>query len=648
MSNQLMLAAPPNRVAIGLTARCPAGVPAGTVHFTWPSAVRKVWRRPEQIPVSTWAERYRVMDNDSPHPGPWRNDTSAYLVDIMDAFALPFVHELAICAPPQTGKTEVILNALGFVADMAPGPAMVVYQTQDMARGMATGRVRRMFEQAPRLRQYLSGKDDDLSNFLVKLRHMRIDFAWATSVHTLSNRSVQYVFLDEVDKYEATNAKEAGPVNLARKRLRAYKHTYKLALASSPSVATGEITLAVERAQVKMEYRVKCPDCGMMHVMYFKPSPDGRGGVRWPEDERDPEHIQSKRLAYYACPECGSVWDDFKRDKAVCAGHWYDPRTGMECKAYLRRYRPRSVAFVYNTLIAPDVSLSETAARFVLAQSELKVGRIDAYKDWTNGYMSEPWEEDFSPRPESSILALRDDRPAGILPGGGRVALLLATVDTQDSGWWYEIRAWGYGQECESWAVRQGYVQTLSALGDVLWIPYKDADGLDYTVYRAAIDYQGHKSREVIDYAILHRGKVIPLRGEPKMREPHAFKQMETYPGTDKKIPGGIGVLRVNSKYYKDALHSKLCIPPADPGAWHMHSETTEPWAKMMCAEYVDDSGAWACPKGRDNHAWDVSYYSYALADYFGTRFMQPPDPDEPDEEPETAQPMLQPRRRRW
>lgn len=634
------------RAPVRLSGPCPPGVVPGTVSFAWPEAVRRAWRRPEQIPVSTWAEAHRVMDVDGPHPGRWNNATSRYLVEMMDALSLPFVRELAVCAPPQTGKTEIILNYLGYVSDVAPGPAMVVYQMQDMARGMCTGRVRKMYELSSRLRRYLTGNVDDLSNFLIRLKHMKIDFAWATSVHTLSNKPVRYLFLDEVDKYESTNSREAGPVALARKRLRAYRHTSKLVSASSPSVPQGEITLALERAQAVLEYVVACPDCGYAHVMRFAPE-NNRGGVRWPEDVRDPERIQAERLALYACPECGSLWDDYKRDKAVRAGHWREVSSGLECMAHLRRYRPRSVAFKYAALIAPDVSLSETAARFVLASQELKIGRIDAYKDWLNGYMAEPWEEDFSPRPESGVLALKDERLSGVLPPVASVAALVATVDTQDDGFWYEIRAWGYGQDCEGWAVRQGFVQNFDALDRVVWIPYQDASGNQLFVDLAGIDMQGHRSREVVDWCLKHRGKAVPIRGEQAMKDPYALKRMEAYPGSEKKIPGGLGVLRVSTKYYKDALHHKLCIPPADPGAWHMHSETTEDWARQMCAEYVDDRGMWQCPKGKANHAWDVSVYSFALADFLGTRYMTPEDPEE-DMQEDAAPAAPQPRRQRW
>ena len=48
---------------------------------------------------------------------------------------------------------------------------------------------------------------------------------------------------------------------------------------------------------------------------------------------------------------------------------------------------------------------------------------------------------------------------------------------------------------------------------------------------------------------------------------PYTLANLENYPGTSVKIPGGLRLLHVHTKYYKDALHRKLSIAPADPGA---------------------------------------------------------------------------------
>jgi phage terminase large subunit GpA-like protein len=376
---------------------CPAGVQPGTVTFRWPAAARHIWKRPAIQPVSDWAEHNRIVDIGS-RPGPWNNNTARYLCGPMDVYFLPFIREIVVVAPPQTGKTEIMLNCLGALIDQMPGPVLVVYDQQEIAKTMCTGRAKNVIELSARLRRYKTGKVDDFGNFSIKLQHVNLVFAWATSVSQLSNRPIQYLFLDEVDKYESTGKREAGPVSLARMRTRQYRHTSKTVLVSSPSTDEGEISVAFNRVQARFEYVVSCPDCGMFggqgtHVMQF--TGKNGSGVVWPKDERDPETINAKNLAHYICPDCGASWDDYRRNLAVLKGFWREKETHLELMDYCRRYRPRSVGFHYSTLVSPFVSLSDTAAAFVLGQGELKVGRVDAYKHWVNNYGSSTFDVDF-------------------------------------------------------------------------------------------------------------------------------------------------------------------------------------------------------------------------------------------------------------
>ena len=75
------------------------------------------------------------------------------------------------------------------------------------------------------------------------------------------------------------------------------------------------------------------------------------------------------------------------------------------------------------------------------------------------------------------------------------------------------------------------------------------------------------------------------------MNQPISYSKIDTYPGTNKIIPGGIQLMRANVTFFKNKLANKLEIAPADPGAWHYHSETTDDWARQMTAEYIDEYG---------------------------------------------------------
>lgn len=293
--------------------------------------------------------------------------------------------------------------------------------------------------------------------------------------------------------------------------------------------------------------------------------------------------------------------------------------------------------------ISPWVSLSECAAAFLDGQRDKT-----KLKDFSNGYEAVPWRELFVERQESAILALRDDRPRGLVPGGGQVACLVGTVDTQDNGFWYEIRAHGYGWLQESWCVREGFVPADWRKVEAVDLPgrmwpyhpafdplrqimfediYADADGTQYPVQIVLIDAMGHYTAEVYDFCRVHRHMAYPLQGVRKMSSDYAFSDIDQYPGTNRKIMGGVKLIRANVTTYKDRLAAKLSILPSDPGAWLYHGEIDTAWARQMVAEYKEEKhGYWECPKGRDNHAWDCSVYQLVAADIKGVKMWPKPE----------------------
>ena len=73
----------------------------------------KNFKPPERLTVSQWAEKNRRLSPESSaEAGPWRNERTPYLVDIMDAFTDPKVNKLTVVAASQVGKSEVELLSL--------------------------------------------------------------------------------------------------------------------------------------------------------------------------------------------------------------------------------------------------------------------------------------------------------------------------------------------------------------------------------------------------------------------------------------------------------------------------------------------------------------------------------------------------------
>jgi phage terminase large subunit GpA-like protein len=169
--------------------------------------------------------------------------------------------------------------------------------------------------------------------------------------------------------------------------------------------------------------------------------------------------------------------------------------------------------------------------------------------------------------------------------------------------------------------VREGFTDSFEALGQILVTDrYEDVDGKEYPVRLSVHDAMGHRTADVYDFVRMHPGAIVAFKGEERMTQPWSWSNIDVYPGTKKAIPGGVKLLRADVNYHKNILAAKLAIAAADPGAWHLHAETSEEWARHLCAEYINDKGLWECPAAKANHGWDCSVYALVAANVLGVK----------------------------
>lgn len=593
----------------------------GRLEWAWSFGLgeRASLRHRKPIPVSLWAERHRVVHVSS-LPGPWRNQVTPYAAAIMDSSFYPSVGRISIMKCPQSGGTEAVHNCVAYAIDRAPGPVLYVYPDEATARENAQDRIIPMLHASPRLREYLTGMSDDLSSLRVKLAHLTIYMAWSGSPARLGNKPIRYLVMDELDKYQDTK-REASAEALAEKRVITWGRRAKIWKLSTPTVPDAPIARAFNQSEAKFRYFVICPYCGCELLMDFE-------RIGWPEDCDDPVKLESRSLGFYACQHCDARWNDADRDLAVRKGLWRDEASGLAINEHLARHNPISLGFHIPAWISPFNSLSKIAS---VALSYRLKPELQLLKDLRNNYKAEPWEAEFEKRDEEKLLELCDDRPRGAVPGplqadgkeaAPRVSCLLAGVDTQKDHFYYVIRAFGFGELTESWLVQAGTVGSLEALDQLLWQNvYAAADGSEHQVKAAMIDAMGSRTAEIYRYAIKRRGQVYPWMGKRSMSQPYTPRPQEYYPdtaGNKVKIPGGMNLWLCDVTFFKNDLAHRLTIHPADPGAFHLHSNDKgelDEYGRQMCAEIYDEKEqAWLNPRNRPNHYWDCEVMVNALA----------------------------------
>ena len=170
---------------------------------------------PENLSVSEWAEKYRILDAQaSAAPGPWRNDRTPYLNEIMDELCSYETEEIIFCKCTQVGGSEALLNMLGYIVQQDPSPAMVVYPSDKLGESISENRIKPMLKGSPALRRLF--KEFRSQKLELQFDGMYLTISGANSPSSLASKAVKYLFLDEVDKYPGASKKEADPVSLAR------------------------------------------------------------------------------------------------------------------------------------------------------------------------------------------------------------------------------------------------------------------------------------------------------------------------------------------------------------------------------------------------------------------------------------------------
>lgn len=87
---------------------------------------------PPELTLSQWADRYRMLSAESSaEPGRWHTDKAPYQREIMDAIGDAHIRRVVIMCAAQLGKTELLLNILGYFMAYAPAPILVILDLLD-------------------------------------------------------------------------------------------------------------------------------------------------------------------------------------------------------------------------------------------------------------------------------------------------------------------------------------------------------------------------------------------------------------------------------------------------------------------------------------------------------------------------------------
>jgi phage terminase large subunit GpA-like protein len=574
--------------------------------------------RPEpQILVSEWADAHRRLpQKSSAEPGPWRTSRTPYLREILDALsATSPVLEVVMMFAAQLGKSETLLNLLGYIIDHAPGPALFVQPTVDTAKRFSRQRVEPLLTDTPRLAGKVAEvktRDSRGSMLLKEFTGGVLIITGANSAVGLRSMPARYLLLDEIDGYPLDVDDEGDPVGLAEARQRTFARR-KTLKASTPTIAGASVIEAAYMGTDQRRYFVPCPHCGVMQLLEWP-------RVTWTKLGLAPEQ------AVYLCAECERPIEERHKTEMLQHGEW---------RATVDGTSPRVRGYHLNGLYSPVgwLSWGKIASDFV------KVHRNpDKLRVWTNTVLAETWSER-GDAPEWVALyeARREAYALGTVPRGG--LFLTAGVDVQKDRLIVEIVAWGRGRE--SWSIDYGVLPGNTAdltdagpwgqLDALLARSYQHEGGAELQVRMLAVD-SGYNTSEVYTWARKYPlSRVIAIKGqegggaligspspiEINLRGRRPIHGYKVWP-----VVGGIA---------KAELYGFLRLErPADgepfPPGWCHFPEYDPDYFKQLTAEQLMSRKnrrgytvmAWQLIPGRENHVLDARVYARAAAALVG------------------------------
>jgi phage terminase large subunit GpA-like protein len=475
----------------------------------------------------------------------------------MTAAIDPRIKRVVVVAGSQLGKTELLLNLIGYRMDVDPAPILFISASQRLAESVSTSRLMPMIRSTPALLEKLDTSRSKLKITEKFLAGQRLGFGWAGSAIELSSHPAHTVLIDERDRMASDVEAEGDPVTLAEARTATYADG-KVIVVSTPTLEGGSPIWDLYLGGTMQRWTWPCPDC----LTFFAPE---LALLQW-DQKATPQ--QAKRSARLACPHCGSLIEDRHR-ATMNAGGRYETTGDAESDC---------ASFWISGLASPWRSWGEAAKQWVEAARSGEPGRVQAVRNTTFGELFTLEGE----RPAASALeALRAPYESDDLPAEARA--LTCGVDVQKDRVVFAVRAWG--ASATSWLIRHGELWGETDLPAV-WESLGELLATEWGALpiRLMLVDSGYRPDQVYAFARRFPGRVYPSKGHDHAAKPVSIAKIEV----DRKGKAnrrGVQLAHIDAGYFKSWIHGRIAWPIGQPGAWNLPADVDADYMEQILAE---------------------------------------------------------------
>lgn len=539
------------------------------------------------------------------------------MVEPMDAFTDPRVSDITVVAMSQVGKSEFLLNAIGYIIDQDPSSTIFVQPNLEDARKFSKLRIAPMVRDSPRLRTKVAEvKSRDSSNTTLQKSFPggMLTIVGSQSPSALASTPARNVLGDEIDRWALSAGTEGDPWELATARTTTFYNAKRCAV-STPTIKGRSRIEKLYNDGTQERWCSQCPDCGAWHDIVFN------------DIKFDFETVKVGKTKTYnikwvewCCPSCSTLHTE--REMRAQPTRWiaFNP----EALKHGRR------SFWVNAFSSPWRSWETIARKFLEAKDDPQKLKV-----FYNTILGQLWEDRGELDDEDSMLARREDygtRDDGTpveLPEG--VLVLTCGVDTQDDRLEYEVVGWGHYRE--SWGIKKGVIYgdpneigAWQRLDDVLDHVYRFENGRGLRISRTFVDSGGHKTQSVYKQCRARTGRqVFAVKGSnqhdaPLTRPPSKVNIVVDGKAVSKTWLYTIGVNAAKADLLKGAL---LVVEPG-PKYCHFNRHPEAGYDYNYFVGLMSEVEETKTERGRTTTVWrklpgherneplDVRNYAYA------------------------------------
>lgn len=479
----------------------------------------------EQLTISEWADRYRVVspESGSPWPGPFRTDRVPYLREPQNCLHPDHpARRVTARWAAQLGKSTAIENWFGFIVDQAPGSMMIVLPTLEEATKFNRVKLQPTIEASPRIaHKVLPVNSRDEQGSTTSFKRYAGGFAQivnAGSSKGLQMVSIKYLAMDEVTGYPRDVDGRGSPRDQARARQKMYGDLAKEWQGSTPGIA-GECAISADFEDGDRRYLyVPCPHCAAYQPLVWEQ-------MRAADVDRGlPVHMR--------CASCDGVMLDGHKADMLAQAVWIATRvregedpvpdilpardvqawTCPPCEGRCRDWQP---SYHLWAAYAPRERWADIWGRGQEAEGETTKLRVFFQQDlalpYDPGGVAIEWER---------IVEASRGRPypRGIIPAGA--GLLVSAADVQ--GYGIKWLLYAIGPRGQRWLVDREVFEGAPdqidepwiALADALQRTYRTAGGAEKGIDLSGVD-SGFATDRVYRFCA-GRPNVYALDGRPK------------------------------------------------------------------------------------------------------------------------------------